>query len=536
MPGLLNSWCRRLDGPALSAQEFVELVEFCADRDAALWDHSGPVRAQGRTLTEIDQATGNYRRVLDQAAYDDPRIEAARVMELRRMRPPSDRLRVLHQRAHATISELSAASAAMLSRATGGRVSGAGRRPEVGLGQVLASTASPRARAKLMAVWRATRAPFGTALAARWDELAAAAADSGRARTVVPELELERYLRSSLDAALRTADELLRTAAELGFGSADPEQVHPGLLLAASKPGPLPVIGAEVALTVLRSALIDALGIELSHRGSAGRWSVELAGPGVAAQAEVEFVPWQQGMASNTLGCVNRGGGSGRGARAWIQCRATFTDGSVAPVLSFQQVVSLAHELGHVISHGAMGQDICALNSIEDLDPTVLEAVSMACESIVLSDQLAEDLARAAKTSTAMIQWTQGGRYVEMCLSRVATLVSSLIELRAGQDSAASHYARIAEDHPLIAGLVPLEDVLISLLDLPPDGVPNFAYETGRSHAAARTGSFLADVGDTLSCPPTADPQGIDDEIRQGVRRWAAASSGFRTGQSSASG
>ncbi|MFI5707869.1 hypothetical protein [Kribbella sp. NPDC051620] len=520
----------------MSEQEFVELAEFCADRDAMLWEHSGPVRVQGRTLTEMDRASGNYRRGLEQAAYDDPRIEAARVLELRRMRPPPDQLRVLHRRAHATIGELNAASSAMLSRATGGRVSGAGRRPEAGLGQVLASTSSPRARAKLMAVWRATRAPFATALAARWDELAAAAADTGRSRTAVPDEELERYLSNALDAALRTADELLTTAAELGFGSADPAHVHPGLLLAASKPGPLPVIGADQALSVLRSALTDELGIELSHRRGNGRWQIEVTGPRISAQAELEFVPWQQGLSSNTLGCVNRGGSTGRAARGWIQCRASSVADGADAVLSFQHFVSLAHEVGHVISHGAMSHDFCALNSIEDLDPTVLEAVSMACESIVLSEPVADELARAAKTSAGMVEWTQGGRYVEMCLSRVATLVASLIELRVGQGSAAVQYARIAEEHPLVAGLLPLEDVLVSLLDLPPDGVPNYAYETGRSHAAARTGTFLVEVGDTLSCPSTADPQGIDDEIRRGIRRWAAASRGLRTGQSSASG
>lgn len=515
----LEYWISALQQP-LTASAFRVFIAELAMADHTAWSVDGPARVAGRSINAVNGLTHAYRDALSRACFANEQLEAARQRELGRLSSGCSELRSIWGRSERPWSRLQASTAPLSLRMN---VDG-----ETGLTGLLSRLPNGTSRRRVAQAWSQLRGTPAEELAQVIDELRCHRAKTAEAMHLSA---VNRTLQLWLAEALATIEDLFEM---LGTSNADDLYLTAQDLLANTRPGAIPTFDPSAAFAAV-VVVVRSLGVEMSvERTEDDRlWHAKVRGTDLAGEAIVEFLPPGSGP-SNTLACANpiRCEGQWVPAKAWIQCRSSTIHG--ARRLTFQQLISLAHELGHLVSYSSMRHEVACFNEITDLDPETAEAVPMMVEFAVLDGESSHELAKTLGVDEALFSWMQSAKLVEVLFDRATSLVPAILETSA--DGVLETYRSLVRRAPRLEVLLPESDALVEFRRGIRDCRPAlYAYEFGRTYARAKRGhsNIIHELSDTMRRPPFPDSDPLTSMLRQGVAEWIRRSkwqttSGFR--------
>ncbi len=488
--------------------------------DHAAWFVDGPARVAGRSINAVNGLAHAYRDALSLTCFADEQLEIARQRELGRVSSGCSVLRSIWERSEPPSSRLQASTAPLLLRMN---VDGDTR-----LRGLLSRLPHGTSRRRLAQAWSQLRGGPAEELAEVIDELRC-----HRARTVEAThlSAVNRALRLWLAEALAAIEDLFGM---LGASNADDLYLTAQDLLVNTRPGGIPTFDPSAAFAAV-VVVLRSLGVEMSvERTEDDRlWHARVRGTDLAGEAVVELLPLGSGP-SNTLACANpiRCEGQWVPAKAWIQCRSSTIHG--ARRLTFQQLISLAHELGHLVSYSSMRHEVACLNEITDLHPETAEAVPMMVEFAILDGESSHELADTLGVDQAVFSWMQSAKLVELLFDRTTSLVPAILET--SDDGVLDTYRRLVIGAPRLEVLLPESDALAEFRRDVRDCRPAlYAYEFGRTYARAKRGhsNAIHELSNTMRLPPFPESDPLTSMLRQGVAEWIGRSkwqttSGFR--------
>ncbi|WOH18373.1 hypothetical protein IRJ34_18805 [Paenarthrobacter sp. GOM3] len=359
---------------------------------------------------------------------------------------------------------------------------GGGDDPSVTYRQLLATIDSSLTRRRLVEAWsRIAREHAGDLQRALWAE---------RHRTKLPEWELREVLAQFHEAAIQDV-ELLR--ADAG-PSADLYSDVPYLLQRSIRGVKSGLFSVEEAFQIAKHIMAVTAGVSLAvEPAGSDVWFVSLSKAAAPlALIRVEFAGMSRRFRQNYTQPVRNRVPLATGwvpASSAISCGVTRVAGE-ALELSFQNLLSLLHELGHALQHAWPKDGAVNVAGLEGVPPEASETVSLFLEKWAFTADMPALLGRpgveeAIRTARTVNMVTQ--RMTAPCRGQNARL--ALAVATGDQETYAQLCQSAAEGHP---GAVC--DLTENLIDVAQDASAKgpWRYITGGIESAS---AFTAGVG-----------------------------------------